>query len=160
MKKNLLLPHSWKVPGTIVFLISMTLGITSLFDVFNFSFLDDTPVFAIFASSVFDEAKVFNWTTNNISDEIMAILVIISGLVVAFSKEKMEDEFIARIRLESLVKSVLLNYLILIFCILFFYDFGFYFVMVFNMFTTLLFFIIRFRLTMYLTNKQIKSNLS
>jgi len=153
MNSNLLLPYSWKRPGFIVFILSSLTGFLFLFDLIDVSFLDDVPVFAIYTDMIFDHKKYFTWSTNNISDEIIAILVIISGLVAAFSKEKTEDEFIARIRLESLVKAVLLNYLVLMFCILFFYEMGFYFVMVFNMFTTLLFFIIRFRISMYLANK-------
>ena len=81
---------------------------------------------------------------NNILNEIFGILIIISSLFVAFSKEKSEDEYISKIRLESLVWAVYFNYGILLFSILFVFDFSFLWVMIFNMFTVLLFFIIRF----------------
>jgi hypothetical protein len=47
---------------------------------------------------------------NNILNEILGVVIILSLLVVAFSKEKSEDEYISKIRLESLVWSVYLNY--------------------------------------------------
>ncbi|MBT8321463.1 MAG: hypothetical protein KJO90_07325, partial [Eudoraea sp.] len=83
---------------------------------------------------------------NNILNEILAILVILSGLLVAFSREKDEDELITKIRLESLVWATYWNYGILILAFLFLYDLTFYWVMVFNMFTILYLFIIRFTL--------------
>ena len=82
--------------------------------------------------------------SNNILNEILGILVIVSSLFVAFSKEKSEDEYISKIRLESLVWAVYFNYGILLFSFLFIYNFSFFWVMLFNMFTVLVFFIIRF----------------
>ena len=81
---------------------------------------------------------------NNILNEILGVLIIISTFLVAFSKEKSEDEYISKIRFESLAWAVYFNYAILILTILFIYDFAFLWVMVFNMFTVLLFFIVRF----------------
>lgn len=42
-----------------------------------------------------------------------------SSILVAFSKEKLEDEYISKIRLEFLVWSVYLNYAIFIFIIVY-----------------------------------------
>jgi hypothetical protein len=87
---------------------------------------------------------LLGFVNNNILNEIFGILIIISSLFVAFSKEKLEDEYISKIRLESLVWAVYVNYGILLFSFLFIFDFSFLWVMIFNMFTVLLFFIIRF----------------
>ena len=56
----------------------------------------------------------------------------------------MEDEFIEKIRLESLVWSVYANYILLLLAMVFLYNFDFLWFMTFNMFTILIFFIIRF----------------
>ena len=60
-------------------------------------------VFSIFSYEwIGSEPKGFGWTENGLGDEIFTLLIIISGLVNSFSKEKIEDELISRIRLESL----------------------------------------------------------
>ncbi len=71
-------------------------------------------------------------------------MIIISSLLVAFSEEKSEDEYISKIRLESLVWAVYFNFAILLLSFLFVYGLYFLWVMIFNMFTVLLFFIVRF----------------
>ena len=57
--------------------------------------------------------------------------------------EKM-DEMISKIRLESLVWATYINYGILLLAMIFVYDMSFLWVMILNMFTILIFFIIRF----------------
>ena len=61
----------------------------------------------------------FTIQTNNFTDELGGILLIIGLLLIAFSKEKDEDERISRVRLESLLWATLVNSILLIFCILF-----------------------------------------
>ena len=100
------------------------------------------------------EKQFFGMTENNILNEIMGALIIVSGLLVAFSKEKVEDEYIAKTRLESLVWATYLNYGILLIALLFVYDLSFFWVMIFNMFTLLLFFIVRFNYQVYKLKSQ------
>ena len=73
--------------------------------------------------------------------------------MVAFSKEKQEDELIAKIRLDSLVWATYVNYAVLMFSMLFIYGMSFLWVMIFNMFTILLFFIFRFNWQVKKLNK-------
>ena len=88
--------------------------------------------------------------------EIVGILLICGLLFIAFAKEKAEDEFIARLRLESLVWATYVNYIILAISILFIYDMVFFWVLIINMFTILLFFLLRFNWILYKTNKQME----
>jgi hypothetical protein len=104
----------------------------------------DFNVPSVFIDNMFGDDKFFGKQNNNLLDEIIGVLLIISLLFIAFSKEKIEDEFISKIRLESLVWAVYVNYIILIFSFVMFYDFAFMYVMIFNMYTILLFFIIRY----------------
>lgn len=85
----------------------------------------------------------------NLTDEIAAIGVIVGLLLVAFSREKVEDEMIGQLRLEALQWSVYANYIVLAIAILTLYDTAFFNVMVYNMFTVLLVFISRFRWLLY-----------
>jgi len=86
-------------------------------------------------------------------DEMVELLLIIGGLLVAFSKNKEEDEFISKLRLESLLWATYINYGILIFSILFIYNISFFYVLVANMFTILLLFIIRFNWVLFKSAK-------
>ncbi|MCB0375018.1 MAG: hypothetical protein KDD04_03770, partial [Sinomicrobium sp.] len=61
-------------------------------------------------------------------------------------KEKDEDEFIGRIRLESLVWATYVNYGVLLLSFLFVYGLSFFWVMIVNMYTILIFFVVRFNL--------------
>jgi hypothetical protein len=74
-------------------------------------------------------------------------------LFIAFSKEKIEDEFISRLRLESLQFAVYLNYMILTLQILLVHSTAFLDIMVYNMFSVLLLFIIRFRAMIHIQNQ-------
>jgi hypothetical protein len=154
MKSNLLLPNYMKRIGWMILVPSVILGILGLFEIVNFKFLD-VNVFALYYSMIMDDDIIMGVYKNNIADEILLILCILGGIIVAFSKEKQEDEFIAKIRLESLVWAIYINYAVLIFCIIFFYGFGFLYVMIFNMLTILLFFIIRFYFVVYMSKKSL-----
>ncbi|WP_313806129.1 hypothetical protein [Flavobacterium sp.] len=153
MKTNFLFPNALKKPSLILWLLS----IVGLIFVLNFNDNEavqlQAKVFALMNDEGFKGPFYFSWATNNILDEITMLLFIVSGLVFAFSKEKVEDEMVAKIRLESLVWATYVNYGVLAFCILFIYGLPFLNVMMYNMFTLLLFFIIRFHWMLYKSTK-------
>ncbi len=143
MKTSYLLPHKYKKIGWFVFIPTAIIALITFFTNYKPDFLElKFPIF--YYQNLLGYNKFFTTIENNIFDEILSVLLIVSGIVVAFSKEKNEDEFIAKIRLESLVWAVYLNYAILLFTVLFFFSLTFLYVLMFNMFTILLFFIIRF----------------
>jgi hypothetical protein len=148
MKINYLFPNSFKRIGWLMFIPGVILGIISLFFNYEPNFLS-TTVFAIANEPIMSNTKFFTLTNNNIANEIIALLVIISGLFIAFSKQKAEDEFIAKIRLESLVWASYINYIILVLSIIFVYEMAFYWILILNMFTILIFFIVRFNWALY-----------
>ena len=100
---------------------------------------------------------VFAMAENNVLNEIIGVILIISGLMVAFSKEKQEDEFISKLRLESLVWATYVNYAVLLVSMLFVFGISFLWVMIFNMFTILLFFIVRFNWQLRKLNKIVEN---
>lgn len=143
MKANFLFPNKFKKIGWFLLIPSTIIGLVTLAYEFEPSFLD-LNVLVIFVEDFFTDKKLFGIINNNILNEILGILLIISSLFVAFSKEKIEDEFISKIRLESLVWAVYFNCGILFFSFVFVFNFSFLWVMILNMFTVLFFFIIRF----------------
>lgn len=151
MFAHYLFPHRYQRIGWFIFIPAILAGILWLIIQPEWAVFDRTvlSVFTDTSLSPFskepDLHPVLSWQKNNILDELICLLIILGGVLVAFSKEKVEDEFIAKIRLESLVWATYLNYAILFLTIVFVYSFGFFWVLVFNMFTILLFFIVRFR---------------
>ena len=144
MKTNYLLPNRYKTIGWILFIIGLIGGI--------FIYMSDyeSDALTINVLSIYNEPFIggdkgfFKLIENSIVDELAALAIIIGGLLVGFSKEKVEDEFIYKLRKDSLVWAIIFNYAVLIFAIIFVYDFTFFDVLVFNMFTPLIFFIVRF----------------
>lgn len=139
----------------VLFIPGVLLGIVFLMSPSDIGFFD-VKVFSIVEEAIFNDTVFFTSSENNILDEIAGIFIIIGALLIAFSKEKLEDEFIAKIRLESLVWATYINYAILLLTILFIYDLVFFWGLVFNMFTILIFFIIRFNWVLNKTKNQIR----
>ena len=144
MESNYLLPHKFKKTGWILFIIGLISGLFVFIKEYETDILTFN-VLSIYNESIFGKNDgFFKIVENSILDELIAIAIIIGGLLVGFSKEKVEDEFIYKLRKDSLVWAIIFNYFILLFAIIFIYDFTFFDVLVFNMFTPLIFFIVRF----------------
>jgi len=133
MKNRFLFPHSYRVFGWVLLLPFLAMGVAILYFDFSFPFLELKA----------QKGEVFSGI--NLTDEIAALGLITSLMLLGFTKEKIEDEQVAQLRLDSLQWSVYFNYLILCLAILFIHGMAFLDAMVYNMFTVLIFFIIRFR---------------
>jgi hypothetical protein len=145
MKTKYLFPNSFKLIGWLITIPSLIFGLIYLFTDGNF-----TLNFLTFRLRAPDpEGIVFN-EYEDFTNELLAILLIIGLNLVAFSKEKIEDEWVAKTRLESLQWGVYFNSLVLILSIAFIYGPDFLDVMTFNMFTVLIFFITRFHYIIYI----------
>ncbi|NCF43159.1 MAG: hypothetical protein GWP32_09840 [Bacteroidetes bacterium] len=143
MKTNYLFPNCFKIYGWIILIPSLIVGALSLvFEIEPTALEFKMP--ALFVDEFMGQNKLAGTVNNNILNEIVGVLIILSSIFVAFSKEKEEDEYMLKIRPEPLVWAVYVNYGILLISLLFIYDFSFSYVMIFNMFTVIIFFIIRF----------------
>jgi hypothetical protein len=143
MKRAFLFPHRYKKVGWLLLLPAFTMGLVSLILEWEPDWLD-CRVPAIFIDKFSSQFQIVGMVRNNILNEICGVFLIVGGILTAFSKEKVEDEFITKLRLESLVWATYVNYAILLIAMVVVYDFSFFWVMIFNMFTTLIIFIIRF----------------
>ena len=124
------------IPSFVLFFITLYKDVSPSFFDWN--------VISLFNHSFMKEGPLVSIIENNVLGEILGILIIVGGLLVAFSNENNEDEFISAIRLDALVWALIINYAILILMIIFIYDLRFLDVMLFNMFTTLILFILKF----------------
>jgi hypothetical protein len=153
MKTNFLFPYRYKLISGIMFSISFIL--LSLFFAFDgyADFDIKAKVFAIVGdTSLLGESAWFSWIENGITDEILMLFVIPSGIIFAFSKEKHEDEMVATIRLNSLAWATIINYCIILLGYLFVYGFQFLNVLMVAMISQLLIFILLFRYKMFMHN--------
>jgi hypothetical protein len=82
-----------------------------------------------------------------------ALLMTLGLFLVAFAKEKIEDEQIWQIRLDSLRWSIYINYLILIISLVFINDTGH--ILELNLWVPLIFFIVRFRWAIFKLNRSL-----
>ncbi len=143
MKSKLLLPNRFKWIGFITLIPFLVLGAFYMYGNYEFVSLEIniTP------------NGLFSGTNNNLTDEIALTGIIISLLLIAFASEKEEDEFIHLTRLESWQFAVLVNFVLLLVAIWALYGFAFLNVMVYNMLTILVIFIIRFQWMVYRNKK-------
>ncbi|MCX6218149.1 hypothetical protein [Spirosoma sp.] len=144
MKTKWLFPHRFRLIGWIVFVPSAILGFAAMYADFKVGWL--TARWLSESFTITSGHSVTHLMDNqDLTDEVAAIGVIIGLMLIAFSREKVEDEMIGQLRLEALQWSVYANYIVLAIAILTVYDEAFFNVMIYNMFTVLLVFIIRFR---------------
>ena len=153
MKTRNLLPYRFKKIGWILFVPALFLGIYYLVTDFEPEFLN-IQVFTVINEEIMSDSEYFTMMGNNVIDEIIGLLLIFGMAFIAMSKQKNEDEFISKIRVESLLWATYVNYAILVLAIILVYGFSFFWVLVFNMFTVLLFFIIRFNWALYKSNSR------
>lgn len=152
MKIKMLLPNKYKTIGWCLTLPGFVLIIMYMYFDFDFSFLEYAHGKT---DNFFHGATIFNLTTNNFTDEIASLMLIAGLLLVAFSREKYEDERILKLRLESLLWAVLVNSILVMLGIILIYETLFLQVMVYNICAPLIIFIARFNYVMYRENKKL-----
>ncbi len=157
MGTRFLLPNKCKMIGWILLVPSTILGIIQItcLSGSGLKFLD-LKTFTIYSGSFApwgSASVVLGFDKVNLTGTIIGVIFILGSVMVAFAKEKQEDEYIGKIRLESFLWSTYINYAILLFCFIFFYGVGFMYVMIFNMFTVIILFILRFNYLIYKSTK-------
>ncbi|WP_395044327.1 hypothetical protein [Flavobacterium sp.] len=156
MKTHFLFPNKYKKIGWILFVPTIILIFYAwIFDSSLFEEIMNIKVFAIYKTNILGDPQVFTFINNHFFDETLTIIFIISVLLIGFSKLKNEDEMIAKIRYESLVWATYFNLFLLLFNTLFFYGLFYGNFIILNIFSQLLFFIIRFHYKIYQLNKSI-----
>ena len=146
--KTYLLPSKFLVPSGIIFYASVLLGV--LFIVFpdlsqTLSIELSVPNFFWKDADNLLVEKSF-WIQNNMIDELLTLLLVGSGLIHLFSKEKQEDEFIMQLRFHAMKWSYLLNFTVLVIGSLLVYGLPYFNVMLFCLFSQLVCYHLVFRI--------------
>lgn len=156
MKSNYLFPHYLKRVGFVLLALGMTALLYSIL-VSNTPDFMNFRVYSVISQPIFEDVEFFSVVKTNFLDETIAGLFILGLGLISFSREKEEDEFITKTRLDSLVWATYLNYGVLLLTILFVYEGAFFTVMIVNMFTILIFFVIRFNWVMLKSKRQLRN---
>ena len=147
MKTKFLLPHKFKRIGIIILLSTIAMLVVEWLTG-GLLFLQKTSIFAVVDTgmplSFNAEHDYFVKIQDDIRFELYSVLAIIGGIFLAFSKQRIEDEYISKIRLESLVWATYLHFILLVLSILAVYGIGFLNVLLINVFSVLILFNIRF----------------
>lgn len=143
MARNILIPNKYRKLGLLLLLAGIIVSILYFYNDFRFKI----PVFALVSS--FLKTKYLTVFSTNFSDELAMILLFAGLSMIAFSKEKNEnlldeDSLIALsgIRGLAMFKAIIINTLFLFFSVLFLYGKVFIFILIFNMFFSLIIYII------------------
>lgn len=152
MKTHFLFPNKYKKIGWILFVPSLVIQLLAIVLDLNLDTYLNVKVLALYQDTFGDKSHFFSIIQNSISDELLTISLIVGGILICFSKLKNEDEYITKIRYESLVWSTYLNYGLIVFFTVFLYGMPYLNVLFYNMFTLLFFFIIRFHYMIYKLN--------
>lgn len=126
MKRIYLFPNRLKIPALAIFVISLILiilqlaGIEKEINTTVFAFISDG--FALISKK---DNTYFGFVEENIYNEILDCAFFISGIILAFSKEKIEDEMITFIRLKSLLYTTYFIFFLLILSEIFIYGLSF-----------------------------------
>lgn len=154
MNSKLLFPNKYKMLGWCILIPATIIGIVLIatdFDGLRYK----ATVFAFFGDEVSGKLQSFMFIHTNITNTVIGILFIIGSILVGFSKEKREDEFISNLRLSSLLWAVLVNYALLLFFFAFVYGESLFYVMLYNMFTVMIIFLVRFNYILYRNTKSV-----
>ena len=149
--KPFLLPNQLKKIGWILLLPAFVAGL--IFIVFEYKLPMDPKInlFGFFGDAILSSKleKQFRVSSVDLIPNLIGICFLIGGILVMFSKEKKEDECIIQLRLNSLQWSIFINYSLLLFCFLLVHGLAFLNVMVYNMFTIIVIYILRFQYLLF-----------
>lgn len=148
---KLLLPFNARYYGYFLLFLSIVLAIIRFYFDIKLKVLD-VKVFAVY--SKYFETNYFTLISNHISEELIALGMILGLLLINFSSEKIETEVTQSLRYKALILTFYINSFFLIFSVLFIYGFVFINVIVLNLFTPLIFYIIIFKILLFRSNSK------
>lgn len=153
MKSNYLFPTVYKKIGWVLFVPFAIIGIIFLADSSLLPEIKWNPIVLYTGSQLTDHGQVagefFKTINDDMKEEIIVCGLAIALSLIAFSREKDEDELIEHLRAKSLVWSLKANVVLLIVATLILYsDYYLTFAWIY-MFSVFLLFIIKFEIELY-----------
>lgn len=141
---KILLPHRYQRIGWMTLIPFALFAYVTAFHEFQFEWLDLGP------TSI---PEAFDGSDKNLTNEL-AILGLFSSLfLISFSKERNEDEYIQKLRLDSILISCYSYFFLNMGGALIFYGLDYLSFLFFNMFSIPVIFIVHFRWTLFRQNR-------
>lgn len=136
---KLFLPNKIRIYGWVILLFGLILGVIRFYFGIKPEFLN-IKVFAVY--SKYFETNYFKVIENHVSEELTALLILVGLFVISFTKEKIENESVSVIRYKSFILTFYINTQIIVLSFLFVYGFGFINILVINVFSPFIIYII------------------
>jgi hypothetical protein len=137
---RLLRPYKYKWIG-VALVFSGLIGL-ACFNLFDFQI--NLPVFAVCSS--FLVTKICTVFRTNVADELIILSLLAGFFILIFSKEKIENDTVKRLRLKAFGRAMIANMVLLIFSTLFLYGNAYMVVLLINLFSFSVFYLIFFNL--------------
>ncbi len=141
MKSRFLFPHHWRRVGILLIFMGIILAAVQL------CFLKEITAWQV------ERSNAGLTSFESLVQDPVIVLLICGLLLFAFSKEEIEDEHLMQLRLDSLQWAIYVNYGLVIIGVLIFNGSDLISVIGCNLFTPLVFFILRFRWVVYNNDK-------
>jgi hypothetical protein len=145
MKTINLFPHRLKVFGWVLLIPGFVLGVLTMYFDYEPEWLNVTFP---------REKELFVSPIENLTNELAGVMLLCGLMLVAFSRRKQEDEFTSHMRLDALLWAVYCNSLFILFAIILIYGGQFYSVLIYNMFTIPVIYLLRFQYLLIKANKE------
>ena len=152
---SLLLPKKLRIAGYIILLLGIILGITRFYFGIKLEILD-IKVFAVYSN--YFETNYFKVIPNHFSEEATALLLLVGLFLIVFTKEKIENDVISTLRLKSFILTFYVNTVLVALSFIFIYGFSFLNILVINVFSPLIIYILLFKSFQIKGRIQSKSN--
>ena len=114
-RKSLLLPFFFRLPGFILLMTGSVFGIMRFWFDIKPKFLT-MRVFAFYSEYLAE--KYFRFVRDNMSEELVGVLLVVGAWMVAFSRDKNETEEKSALRIRAFYISAFLQMIFLVFCLL------------------------------------------
>jgi hypothetical protein len=144
------LPNKLRIFGWVILLFGIILGVSRFYFGVKPEFLN-IKVFAVY--SKYFETNYFKVIENHVSEELTALLMLVGLFIISFTKEKIENDSVSAIRYKSLIFTFYINTVLIALSFLFVYGFGFINILVINVFSPFIIYII---LSRYFLSKILK----
>ena len=156
MKNTLLLPNKCRLIGAVLLPFAITWLVAFYFrDHSVFSFLQ---YHAKGGGNAFSAEFIFNKDfSTDFNGELSILATLLCLFMIAFSREKQEDEYVRSIRLHALQVSIYVNYIMLAIASILIYGFSYIIVLQASLFTLFIVFILVFYYKLYIKSRISKS---
>jgi hypothetical protein len=153
--KSMLLPGTFRFAGILFFVAGVFLGIIRFYFGIKPEVFDLKP-FAFYSSYV--ENKYMQFVGNNMSEEVVGLLILLGLFMIAFARDKKETEIKDHLRVKALYLTIYIQTIFLVVSFLFTFGFAFVYMLIINIAFPFIVFIITFRIMVMLNQRRNKSN--